>query len=235
MASKSASPRLLITRPQHAAERFLDELNARGLPVAGAVISPAVRIQPVGDMISAHGSVVTIFTSASAVQRAEPLRGATAFCVGERTAEVARQKGFVVDLVEDTAKALISSILEASPTLPLVHLRGVHTREDLATSLRIGGLEFSEKIVYDQQAQEPIAEAQTLLTSAHPIVLPLFSPRTAELVRSWLPAPYPTLHCAALSPAVFDAWGLPAEISRRPNLSAMLDTVSEIYSTLGKG
>lgn len=235
MASKSPTPRMLLTRPQSASERLLAQIDNRGLPTEDAVISPAVKIVPVGAPIEVAGDSTAIFTSGFAVEQALALPGAKAFCVGEQTASRAREAGFDATAGGGTVQELIETLTRASVDRPLIYLRGMHIRHDLCAELAARGIKAEDRIVYDQLALAPNAAAIDLLEGTSPIVLPLFSPRSARLVKGWISSASPSLTAVCLSDAVAKAWEGPALVSEYPDSARLLDRLAEVYATLGNG
>ena len=131
-----------------------------------------------------------IFTSETAAGTAGTMKEAgiarfpaPAFCVGPRTAQVAKAAGFVPIGVADNAENLLALIL-AAPVVPLLHLRGREVRGDLAKRLSASGVPTTDAIIYAQEKQPLTAQAVALLRGDQPILLPLFSPRSAEILRA---------------------------------------------------
>jgi uroporphyrinogen-III synthase len=197
-----------------------------------AVISPLLRIVPVGVAPDMAGAAAVIFTSQAGVEAFAALGGVAsgaAWCVGDRTAQAARAEGFTVAGVAETAEALVAAVSGAGP---LVHLHGKHTRGDVAERLRTRGVSVVAACVYDQVAQALSPQAEALLRAPGPVCVPLFSPRTAQLFHQALPSPlHATLFLCAMSPAVAEAAaGIPAEvlqIASAPTGSAMLKEVAK--------
>ena len=91
--------------------------------------------------------------------------------------------------------------------------------------------------VYVQDPQPLSDAALAILRSPVPVVVPLFSPRTAGLFRAALPADAQAgLHLAAMSAAVAEAIEtLPhtaLRVASRPDMSAMLDAVESLLADL---
>jgi uroporphyrinogen-III synthase len=90
-------PVLILTRPMAASRRFLEEVEAAmGRPVSH-VISPVMKIVPIAVDDLADPVTGVVFTSENAVLQAERFGfapGLPAWCVGDRTADVARREGF---------------------------------------------------------------------------------------------------------------------------------------------
>jgi len=157
-----------------------------------------------------------------------------AWCVGARTAEVARTAGFDAVSAEGDAEALLRLILSAPDEGALLHLRGEHARGDIAPRLRAAGRIAADAVVYRQEARALTAEALAALGGDIPVVLPLYSPRSAALIAAQGPFAAP-LRVIAISPAAARA----AEVLQAGRitsidtpdgdrmLSAILDSVAE--------
>ncbi|EYD74187.1 Uroporphyrinogen-III synthase [Rubellimicrobium mesophilum DSM 19309] len=196
--------RLLLTRPEPAARRFLAACEAvRGRPIP-AILSPILEIRPV-EVRLAELPAALILTSENGVARAREigLGGCPAWCVGPRTAEAARAAGFQAIEAGPDAEGLVAALLAARPEGPLLHLRGEHARGDVAERLRGAGLDAREVVAYRQDALPPSAGARAALDGAGPLVAPLFSPRSAAMLATW--SPRAPLHVVAMSEAVAEA------------------------------
>jgi uroporphyrinogen-III synthase len=199
-----APPRLLLTRPEAAARRFLASCEAAVGALLPAILSPVMEIRPV-EVHLAQRPAALILTSENGASRAGDLNLAPldAWCVGLRTAEVARAKGLLPRRAEPDAEALLRVLLLARPPGLLLHLRGAHARGDLARRLRENDLEATEAVAYRQEALLPTPEARAALDGPGPLVVPLFSPRSAALLAGW--GPRAPLHVLAMSDAVAEA------------------------------
>jgi uroporphyrinogen-III synthase len=143
----------------------------------------------------------------AALARLRPSGGLPAWCVGDRTAQAARKAGYGARSAAGDAAALVAAILAEAPPGPLLHARGEDSRGAVADRLTAAGLPTAEALVYAQRPAALSDEARRLLGGADPILVPLFSPRSAEIFAAALadiPRPAP-LWVAALSPAVADA------------------------------
>lgn len=181
-------PRLLLTRPEADSRRF-----AAMLPEFEAVISPILRIEPVThDRARLRQAPGLVFTSANAVPLAGPGQGRLALCVGGRTAAVARSAGFDVREGNGFAEGLLPLIDAAE--IPLIHPHGRH----LARKLPVEGV-----VVYDQQARPLNQPARNFLQGFDSVFLPLFSPRSAQLLsHELLGACAPVWAVAISAPAI---------------------------------
>ena len=200
--AQETTPVLIVTRPGAAAQDFA-RAAARGFAVR-VVISPIMGIEPVdpGPLPAPVGALV--LSSAHGAERAGQLdlpEGLPAFCVGPRTTQVAREAGLAAEEVGPTAEAMVQALSARAVPGPLLHLRGRHTRGEVAARLTAAGRDCAERVVYDQVAVPLTDVAQAALRGSAPVVLPLFSPRTAVLL-SETAEPGAARHVVAISDEV---------------------------------
>ena len=197
-------PTLLVTRPIEASERFVNAIRAE-LPDVQTVISPVIRFEAVACDASNTGQSL-ILTSAQASKRAAALgfQGATTYCVGAQTTKIAQEAGLHATCFGADVADLVDQLASDPPNEPLLYLRGRHVASELVAELSKGGMNIAEAIVYDQIAQRLTAEAQAALSGKEPVVLPLFSPRSARLIKGAVSAPVSII---AMSQNVADAAG----------------------------
>mgnify|MGYP001627877423 FL=1 len=231
-------PVLLMTRPQAAAEGFTaalpDALRAR----LTILYSPLLDIRPLPGPLEAGDARGLIFTSANGVAAAAALpRGLPAYCVGEATAGAAAAAGWRAEACGGTADALVDRLLETRPDGPLLHLRGAHTRGDVAARLTAGGLPCAGKAVYEQMLLPLTGEAEAALKAQAPVIAPLFSPRSARQFSKICPAEARPI-LLALRPAVADPMkslnykGL--QICKMPTAQAMAKAVQDAAGRLAR-
>ncbi len=224
---------LLLTRPYAGAARTEADI-ARLRPGTRIVTSPAMEIVPVPatiDLVPA-GLILTSENGAEAAGRLGLPPGLPAWCVGTRTAEVARAAGFAAINAEGDAEVLLQAILSAPDAGLLLHLRGDHARGDIVPRLRAAGRAARDIVVYRQEDRPLTAEAKEVLAGQVRVVLPLYSPRTAAIVAEQGPFSAP-LHVIAISSAVARAAERlqPERISQIDNpsgqymLSAIVDSL----------
>lgn len=211
-------PIVLLTRPEAQSRRFSAVLRG-----AEVVIAPILRMVPLDyDRGAADRARRLVFTSENAVALAGQGRGRPALCVGPRTAAAARAAGF--DAVEGPgdARGMMPLLADWSDAL---HLHGVHRAADLP----VAGL-----AVYDQQPQPLGPDAHRVLAGAAPVILPLFSPRSARLLTGELAAcpPVAPLSVAAISRNAAAEWrvapGVPVSVAPAPNAAAMQALVQSL-------
>ena len=201
-------PILLLTRPGDDSERTAARIGA------DVIVAPILQIVPVDhDGAALARAQGLVFTSAHAVACAGPGRGRPAICVGERTGQVARDAGFAVIQGAGTADSLVP-LIAASP-VPLVHPHGRH----LAQRLAVPGI-----VVYDQRPQPLTARARAALMGARPVVVPVYSPRSARLLAGMAAGARAPLWLVAISDAAAAAWTAPAArraVADKPSGRAM--------------
>lgn len=226
-----ATPALLLTRPRAESKAFLADL--RGLVhVERAVISPVLRIVPTGARPEMSDVAAVILTSANAARLHDGPTGLKAFCVGRKTTETARAAGFDAEFCGKNADALVAHLLITRPVGRLLHLRGAHARGDIVARLTGAGLRASDVAIYDQQAQPLSPDALALLNGADPVILPLFSPRSADILAAE-GVPRAPVHVVAISAAVADhAAALrprAMQIAKNPDRTAVCELVAALY------
>ncbi|SFS83648.1 uroporphyrinogen-III synthase [Sulfitobacter marinus] len=178
-------PVLIMTRPALDSRRFVAGIKPDLRAKLSILISPLLQIVPTGadlDMARHRG---VIFTSANGVAYAPPGDGRPAYCVGERTAQVARAHGWSAVASGQNAEELIKEVIKTKPPGPLIHISGVHQRGDVAARLSEAGIQTEAIAVYDQQLLPLSPDAQQALSSGLPCIIPVFSPRTAAHLASF--------------------------------------------------
>ncbi len=224
----------LLTRPAAASERFAAMLRESFGPELAIVISPLMAPVFLHPAVPDDRFDALILTSETGVEAARRISAegvdlpARAFCVGDRTALMAQEAGFVAISAKGDADALIRLIGGDPTARRVLHLRGADTRGDIVQRLESMGLHARQAIVYSQQAQPLTAEAAKLLAGGLPVILPLFSPRSADLMVMAGPFVAP-LWVAALSLAVAErAAGLHPDrltVATQPEATALVHAI----------
>lgn len=177
---------VLITRPQPQAGRLADALRDQGAQV---VISPLMRaVLLPADLPPGRFGAIILTSEAGAMaaaRRRSDLPG-RAFCVGERTAEVARAGGFDARSLGATAAEMLPAL--ASQAGPFLYLRGREASVDVAAALRARGQVAESAVVYAQEPAPLTDAARALLQGRGRVVLPLYSARSARLFLAACPA-----------------------------------------------
>lgn len=172
-----------MTRPRAASERFVAQLPTRTLSRVTPIYSPLLDIRPLSVQVDVNDTNGLIFTSANAVNAAASLgvpRDLPVYCVGDTTTGTAKGAGWMAQMVGNTAEELVASLLRLRPESPLLHLRGEHSRGNVAEKLTESGLTTREQMVYRQLLLPFSDEAQRVIAGDAPVIAPIFSPRTAR-------------------------------------------------------
>lgn len=201
----TARPTLLLTRPEAASLRFAGQFRAllgNDWPV---IITPLMRtvwqvgpVEPAG----ARGIIFTSETAVRALERLTKRRDLVAWCVGERTAEAARAAGYAVRVGPGDGAGLAQMILADSAIGPFYWPRGRDFAFDMEAVLARAGIETISAALYHQEPLALCADARLELAADRPVLLPLFSARSAELLGRSLPAAHAPLWVGAISLAV---------------------------------
>lgn len=233
-------PILLLTRPRGASDALAADIALRLGDTVGVVVSPMIEIVHLPGPLALTGVRGLIFTSVNGVKAAAALthdRDLPAYCVGPSTTRQADAAGWRAEMAGPDAEALVRRLRALRPDAPLLHLRGRHARGDIAGQLGAVGLPVREQIVYDQRPLPLTGAAMACLQGSAPVIVPLFSPRSARLFAEASPGPVAAV--AAISHAVADA--LPDGLARRvavaeaPNGEAMLSLLEKLAASAVSG
>ena len=226
---------VLLTRPEPDATAFARLLTAEFGARVRPVVAPLMAVEHLTRHLPEGAFDAVIFTSSAGVAAAkelQPLLPKKAWCVGAKTARQATAAGWEAITGGGDADALVRAILTAQPRGRLLHLRGEDTRGAVAERLSSAGLETESLIVYRQVPQPLTREASELLQSSGVVIVPLFSPRSAQLFAEALPTGHAaTLWLVGMSPAVADAAAgidAPVAVAERPDTVAMLAAIGRV-------
>ena len=223
----NASRTLLLTRPEGASRRFAAAVQGALGGGWRVVISPLMETRfltvPLPDCDTL---AFTSETAVRAVARLGTDRRALAWCVGPRTEEAARAAGYSTKRGGGTAEELVAAILADRPGGTVFCPRAQDQAVDVAILLNSAGIETVSEMVYAQIAHPPTDEATRVMAGADPVMLPLFSARSAGLAVAAFPDHRAPLCVAAISAQVAqEAEGLGA---RQVALAATPDAVGMI-------
>lgn len=231
--SDDTRPPLLLTRPEAQSQRFARQFRNRVGQDWPVLLSPLARIDFLVSDRPPPDTPEILFTSENAVDafaRLAPGRGARAWCVGSRTAERAAEAGFAdVRTGPGDGAGLAAMLRSAGVRGPCLHVRGTHVAADLAGRLAAAGIPVAELLAYAQVPLPLSPAAAAALAAGGPVLLPLFSPRSARLAAEAIGHPRARLLVACMSGAVADAAAPlhPARIvtAAHPGAAAMIDAL----------
>ncbi len=229
-------PLVLITRPEPRGAAFLDALRGATNAPFRPILSPLMRIVTVGnlpDMTDVRGIVLTSAHGVWAYRHHGGPTDRPAHVVGPSTRDAALDLGMPVMSCDPNASALVARLSAQKPAAPLLHVRGTHSRGDIANRLTQAGIPTQDSVAYDQPVVPPTPEAQTVLLGDAPVIVPLFSPRSAKILAD-LPISAP-LSLIALSSAVAKAAEplQPTElrVASAPDAASILDATCALIDS----
>ena len=161
-----------------------------------------------------------------------------AFCLGAATTDAAKRAGWQAHHLGDDAKSLIAALLMSRPTGPLLHIGGVHRRGQVAQTLAGAGLPTTETDVYDQRPDALSQEALEALDGGNPVIVPLFSPRSARQFANQVKG-RSALHVLAMSEAVMsevrDVSATSRQVAQTPNADSMVEALAKLLLRVEAG
>jgi uroporphyrinogen-III synthase len=178
--------RLLLTRPEHDAERTAAVLRARGHDV---MLAPMLHIEPVVPLdFGMDTFAAVLMTSANAARalanhlRRDELQRLPAFVVGRHTAEAARTAGFRdVASADGNQDDLVRLIAARRLSGALLYLAGADRSGDLAGALAPNGVTVRTVVAYHAVAAASFTPAvRAALSSGRPHGALHFSHRSAD-------------------------------------------------------
>jgi len=224
-------PIILLTRPRAQAQEFADALAAH--------IDAEIAIHPLQDIMICPppdprpaGYQAYIFTSPNGARAARHwgLPPRPAYVVGQKTA--AATQGDAVFCADGDSTDLVALIGKHAPRGPLLHLHGTHVAGHITQDLARLGITCDSCVAYDQAALAAGDDVRSVLSGPRPVLIPVFSPRSAKLLIDTGENPQ-NWHIIAMShkvAAIFD--DIPCKkitIAERPNGPAMLHAVCLVY------
>ena len=225
-------PIIVITRPNAQAQSFATDLHVAYGSELPVMIAPLMQIVPV-DVENIGSPAHLIFTSVNGVDQAERLAistTATAWCVGDQTAAAADGLGMTVKNAKGNSANLVDLILSERPQGEIVHLRGAHATGNIAERLSAAGLTCRGVVVYAQVDADPPGALLQAFGADTPLIIPVFSPRSAELLSATRPHHAPVTF-VAMSEAVASA--LTRWCDDEVITAKFPDKISMIKATLG--
>ena len=230
MAPQSRAYPILLTRPAAQSARFAMALQQRfvGVNILIAPLIEAVFLQPFVARRDWAGVIFTSETGAMSARRIATDGTALpelAFCVGDQTARMASDLGFRTVSAQGDGLALAAMIKAQGGAGPFLYLHGAHVRVDLGDILNSAGIETVSAVSYDQTAQPLTPEAVQILQGEGPVITPVFSARTGQLLAAEygrVGAMAPLFALGISADVVGDLPTVQRLIAERPDAGAML-------------
>lgn len=228
---------ILNTRPEPQASRFTAELRAMFGQRLEVITSPLMRAEYLPLTLPTREFAGLVLTSETGALAASRLMATgqhlpkLAFCVGDRTAEVAFSAGLEPVSAAGDAGDLLR-LIAARAEDPLLYLHGEDRAADLAAALTPAGRKVVSLVAYRQQPQAMSDGAVSLLAANRPVILPFFSPRSVRLFL----AAAGDLPLATVQPVVIsenartllpDLLAARARVAARPDGRSMLTAIAD--------
>ena len=237
-------PTILLTRPQAASDRFATEARAALGADWPVLIAPLMRTIWQGALPEMLNLSDVIFTSETALRgfcRLSARRDMRAWCVGARTATAAERAGFAVCQGPGDAQGLAALIAKTCAAKRLFWPHGTDVARNMDDLLVPAGIETVSAVIYNQQPVPLTAAALTLLSGHMPVLLPLFSPRSARLLLQAFSAHTirAPLYLASLGPDVDAATAAlmvrQRRVAAQPNAKSLLVTLAHLAEIAALG
>ncbi len=232
-------PRILVTRSEPGASETAGRLRAAGFE---AVVEPVFSIAPINVTLPDFGALA--FTSANGVRRfamLSPRRDVPVYCVGERTAQAARDLGFVdVSSADGDVNALARLIGQTlKEGLHLLHVGNEESRGDLAGQLMSAGRAASFLAVFRAvPVEQPGLHLMALLAGHERFdAVLIHSPRAGAILAGFAsnasgnaPGRSPLVVVAISEAAAAPLSGLThrSEIAATPDEAAMISALARL-------
>lgn len=227
--------RVLITRSEPGASETAQRLTEAGyLPI----IEPVFAIEAIPAEVPLFDALA--FTSANGARQFAALsqrREDPVFCVGARTAEAAREAGFVnVSSADGNADALAGLVIRQLPKpARVLHAGNEESRGDLAGRLRNAGYQAAFLPIFRAVARAapgPVLAAHLAGQPGFEVVL-IHSPRGAAILAGFAAGSSAGLNIVAISGAAATPLTMVArrtEIAASPNEQALLSALARLVS-----
>ena len=228
---------LLLTRPLDGNERFC--LKIKHLLYSCEILdNPIQKIDFLPSLSKVNKNSVLIFTSANGLRAAKKhnLINKKCFVVGANTKKIAVSFGYDVLGFSKDQENLLKLIKSKKPTESMVHIRGKYTVGNLCEALKRNQFSCLDIIGYNQEPLKIKKQNLQKIHSGRPVILPIFSSRSAELLQSNLDLT--GFNVIAISEAVakivtgVELGGL--VISKKPDLNSMQEATLAILRRLIK-
>ena len=228
---------LLLTRPLDGNERFC--LKIKHLLYSCEILdNPIQKIDFLPSLSKVNKNSVLIFTSANGLRAAKKhnLINKKCFVVGSNTKKIAASFGYDVLGFSKDQENLLNLIKSKKPTESMVHIRGKHTVGNLCDALKRNQFSCLDIIGYNQEPLKIKKQNLQKIHSGRPVILPIFSSRSAELLQSNLDLT--GFNVIAISEAVAKiVTGVELGelvISKKPDLNSMQEATLAILRRLIK-
>ena len=227
---------LLLCRSEKKSLEFQRAVQERLNRKVRTVISPAFEIEFLEIASVSKMMDHLVFTSTNGVIGAKR-NGLTSashvYCVGNATASEAIRQGYRTKSANGDVNDLADLILSDRPKGSMAHVSGEHVAGDLVSLLKDKGTMIERMIAYRQKMLRPNQEFLVSLAGNEPKVLPLFSPRSTQILRGEIIGEntYIIAMSASVAESLDGRCKFDVTVAAGPNFQSMLDaTCSKLVS-----
>lgn len=230
-------PRVLVTRSEPGASETAQRLTGRSYQ---PIVEPLFRVEPIPAKLPPFDALA--FTSANGVRAFAPLsprRDVPVYCVGARTAETAREAGFVqIVSANGDVKALAMQIdKQLAPNARLLHVGNEESHGDLAGNLTSKGryalfIPTYRAVPVDRPG--PMLARHLAGDPAFEAVL-IHSPRASAILQAFLApasarAPFRAAAISARAAASLEPFAARIETAVAPDEAALLLALDRLFA-----
>jgi uroporphyrinogen-III synthase len=220
---------VLISRPEADSNLLASSLR-RLEPSIDCLIAPAIEIAPL-DIETVHQKIdlVNLTSRHAAAAAAKFYPNVKTICVGRSTAQRAEELGLHAISTDGTSEEILS-LIKTMRVGRVLHLRGQHSRGNIAERLADFGIQAFQQISYEQHAQPFTPQVTHKLQEIPKLLIPIYSPRTSQIIAQNLAEYMGALTMIAISTEAADAWtGSKPDrviIAQKPNATAMFAAIT---------
>lgn len=229
---------MIMTRPAAANARFIGQLRPDLRRQLTLIESPLIDIVPVPAALDIKADDAVIFTSENGVRFAPNGQGRQAFCVGHATTQAAGDAGWQAVFCGETSEALVVFLTAQPSGYPRWHIAGKHTRGRVMERLAKVGRSVTRVTVYDQALRPLTKQAKGALVQSDPVIVPIFSPRTARQFVQECPGgarPHLLAFSEAVAAPMADLDVASLEIVPNPDVQTMLACLEKRVARISLG
>lgn len=226
----SDAPLVLVSRPAVQASEFRQMLGSSVLCISSPILEIEF-LQLKFDPDNFGGFIFASRNGVLAASRNFDLKGHRAFAVGRRTAQLASEFGMAVTHSNGGSNELVQHVAQANPEKKLMLVRGENSVGHVVENLASFGVAADQVVGYLQVPRQLSDEAKKALQGPKGILVPVFSPRSAQLLgiefnKSGVFAPITLI---GMSEKIIASWCGPVpavtHVAKRPTLAEMVKDI----------
>ena len=158
----------------------------------------------------------------------------TAYCVGDRTAQVAEEFGWKSISANGTGRDLAEMIAQANHSGVVLWPCGDQVRDEFIKTADRLGIKIKQLPVYHMGPTQNGPNIRAFVQASRLTIIPVFSPKGSESAFKWIADLGDKLHVVAISHAAATCFDgiCPVTIAEAPNGTAMIRAIASIYPSV---